>query len=496
MSRMRTRREFLRTAGAVAAVGALVDVADLAVAMPAGAAPSGALKGDGPGPATTKFMDGLWNEEVGLIENASTGLPPPVRETSWYALGLLTRDGAGDAARAQRAIETVVSKQYDSPGTLFHGSFPRFASDPALPPADAQEFVGFDPNWRQFIGTALALGIERFGDKLGGVRSAAERSVDLAAAGERVDRVEPDYSNIAIMHAWLLAHTGSRQQGEKLAREIAARYRRAHAIDEYNSPTYDGVALYGLALWREEPPSRLFASLGNELSDGLWKNVAGTYHAGLRNSAGPYSRAVGMDLSDYASLVGLWIWSAVGQDLAPFPELVQPIGHAGDVCFGPLVDLFSPDVPRAALRSLRAFRGERTVRAGLEGTWEATSWLASDVMLGGHTGAPVRVGGQQIHPATAHWANGWIRILGDSRIDAVASKGRLALTIADPGPATVTIGVPGLDPALVTPSDWQLPGLRVAVSGDSVPVGAPTGVDDGVELAHGPGSLTLEVVAG
>jgi hypothetical protein len=448
---------------------------------------------EGPGPATTAFMDGLWEPDLGLIRFPFEQGPPPVRETSWYALGLLTRDAPGDQKRALTAIETVVSKQYDAPGEVYHGSYARYAGDPPVPPPPVREFVEFDPNWRQFIGTALALAVLRYGERLGSLRTDVERSIELAATGEPNGRVQPDYSNIALMHAWLLAHTGSRREGEALARAIARRYRRAGALDEYNSPTYDGVALYGLALWRDEPPTRVFADLGDTLYDALWHDVAGVYHADLRNVAGPYSRAVGMDLRTYANLVGLWIWAAIGRGRAPFPSLSGPVEHAGDVCFGPLVDLFAGAVPTDVHRTLDEFQGPRRVRVGVDGSWVSTSWLGQDVMVGGHTGPAVRVGGQQIHPATVHWQGGWIKVRGNGRIDAVARKQRLDVSIATPGPATVTIGVPGLDAAVIGDKGWELPGLDVKVAADKSPLGAPRVTAEGVELDYPPTELRLDV---
>jgi len=489
------RRGFLRSAGGAAAFLTLADGRRLR--MPTTAAGTGGPEADRPGPATTAFMDGLWDESLGLIRFPFEEQPPPVRETSWYALGLLQRDGDGDSDRARRALETVVSRQYVSPGALFHGSYARYGTDPPLPPAEAREFAEFDPNWRQFIGTALALAVERFGKRLGSLSADLEASIELAAAGERVDRVEPDYSNIALMHAWLLAYTGSKKEGEELARSILVRYREADALDEYNSPTYDGIALYAISLWRAEPPSKLFVRLGDELYDGVWSDIAGTYHAGLRNACGPFARAVGMDQTVYATPTGLWIWGVVGADRAPFPDISQPFEHAGDACFGPLAELLAADVPGSARRHLERFRKERVVRAGVEGRWESTSWLSEDVMLGGHTGETVRIGGAQVHPGTIHWADGWARVLGSggAPINAVAEKRVLDITIEPPGPAVITIGAPGLDPAAVHDTEWELPGLRVAVTCDLSPSVAPHAVEDGVELEYPPTRLVLEVAS-
>jgi hypothetical protein len=492
------RRTFLRWTATVAAGGVLAACSDGGsqksgdATPPASTSEGGGV--DGPGAATTAFMDALWDEQLGLIRFPFEQGPPPVRETAWYALGLLQRDGPGDRERARRALESVVARQYDSPGAIFHGSYARTANDPLLPPPDAVEFAQFDPNWRQFIGTVLVFAAAHYGRELGSARAELERSAELAAMGERVDRVQPDYSNIALMHAWLLASTGQRRQGEELATAVADRYRAAGALDEYNSPTYDGIALYALALWRSDPPSARFAELGDEIWAGVWQDLAGTYHAGLRNISGPYSRAYGMDLSAYSSPTGLWIWSVVGRDRAPFPDLGAPFEHPGDVCFGPLVELFPTDVPDKARPHFDEFQKERLVRVGVRGARESTSWLSKRVMLGGHSGPAVRVGGQQIHPATVHWESGWIRVRGP--LDAVARAGALEFNVRPEGPARVTIRAAGTDPATVGPTRWELPGLAVTVTSDAPPAVAPHATEEGVETEYPAGRVQLEVAAG
>ena len=490
------RREFLRAVGAAGAVASVVGVTGLRLpgrgerVIMQTPAPV-----EGPGPATTAFMDPLWNPAAGLIHPPFDAGAPLVRETAWYANGLLTRNGPGDLKRAAIALETVASKQYDAPGEPYHGSFARTADDPPAPPSPAREFLEFDPNWRQFIGTALALAVERHGNELGTLRPKLEHSIDLAVAGERPDRVQPDYSNIAIMHAWLLAHTGSKREGEQLARAIAKRYRRAGALDEYNSPTYDGVALYGLRLWRDEPPTRVFSDLGDQLYDDVWRNIGALYHAGLRNMAGPYSRAYGMDLRRYANLVGLWIWAVVGTEQAPFPSLAGPFDHAADACFGPMVGLFEGAVPATVHDRLVAFPGPHQVRAGVPGKkgWTATTWLTEWGTSGGWAGAPVAIGGEQIVPGTVHWAGGWIRVRNaQGGVDAKAMPDCLDVDVNAPGPATVTVGIPGLDPATMATNPWKLPGLNVQVN-DSSPLGPPRVTLEGVEVDFGPGHFRLDV---
>jgi hypothetical protein len=71
-----------------------------------------------------------------------------------------------------------------------------------------------------------------------------------------------------------------------------------------------------------------------------WRDIGQFYHAGLRNLAGPFTRACGIDMLHYINLTGLWIWEAIGRDLAPFsmpdqPEIRTGAGlHAGTVLRG------------------------------------------------------------------------------------------------------------------------------------------------------------------
>ena len=47
---------------------------------------------------------------------------------------------------------------------MWHGTYARFAEWPE-PTDGAVEWVDYDPNWRQFVGTTLALVLERAGGR-------------------------------------------------------------------------------------------------------------------------------------------------------------------------------------------------------------------------------------------------------------------------------------------------------------------------------------------
>ena len=69
--------------------------------------------------ATTAWMDDAWDEGSGLLWNPPGSfegeLEPRVvhlvRETAWYAIALLRRDGPADRGRAKAALSAVLDLQ-------------------------------------------------------------------------------------------------------------------------------------------------------------------------------------------------------------------------------------------------------------------------------------------------------------------------------------------------------------------------------------------------
>ena len=107
-----------------------------------------------------------------------------VRETSWYAAGLLLRNQPGDHNRAIQAIEAVLAQQIDEPDQPYHGTFFRAPEEPHPPARYAQMFVQYDPNWRSFIGTTFALILDEYSGRLPqSLRKRMENSIALSVRG-------------------------------------------------------------------------------------------------------------------------------------------------------------------------------------------------------------------------------------------------------------------------------------------------------------------------
>jgi hypothetical protein len=387
-----------------------------------------------------------------------------VRETSWWTLGLLSE---GEVSVASAALDAVLSHQYMAPGRVWHGTFRRTPLEPE-PPDGPEIWRDYDPNWRQFIGTALALALLRFDHALDDPLVARmESAVRAAVAGEPPDRVAPAYSNIALMRAWLDGFAGARfgdagaaERGESLARAVVARFDSFGAFDEYGSPTYYGVDLYALALWRSHPWSDWWRSEGERLDAALWADIAAHYHAVMRNMCGPFDRAYGMDMREYVSLAGLWINDAVGEAA---PLRIPPPAHRHDMCMLPVVQLLGSRVPSQAREHLLEFGGERLAEQCIDDERVATSWLSDAVIVGAEHACGRRAARGQYHPATIHWLKpdgsvGWIRARSEAPLDAVARPGELEILCAGP------VGFESSEQTDYGGDLWELDGLRVDVS--------------------------------
>lgn len=432
--------------------------------------------------------DAAWDEAVGLLWSQAPGEQRRihrVRESSWYACGLLMRDSAGDRARAIRIIENVLAAQFAAPGQRWDGTYGRAPEEPPPGPGRDGLWRNYDPNWRLFIGTTFVLILEQHAERLpADLRARMLDSIRRAVEGEiNQGRDEAYHTNIALMYGFALGWAGRHLDrpgwvalGEERIEQVRAGFAVHGAFEEYNSPTYYGVDFYGLALCRRYGATGKIRAAGAEMEAGLWRDIARFYHAGLKNLCGPYDRAYGLDMRRYASLTGLWMGLALPAELTPFPAAGQPMGHAHDFAAAPLYVALGVAVPADVLPAFHTFAGERTLERPIEPGRTATAWLSERLMLGGELTSRTRGAGPgsrygQFFPATAHWRIGTdevgvFALVQAPPVDARATPGRLEIECAS-GELRFRFSVPGLVPAQLTRDRWQLPGLNVQLETDA-----------------------------
>jgi hypothetical protein len=305
-------------------------------------------------------------------------------------------------------------------------------------------------------------------------------AIDIAIEGEiHAKRLSPRYTNIALLYGSLwdfaAAHNHRAdwlQQSAAWTEDVYTIFAAHNSFLEYNSPTYYGTDLLGLALWRDFGSTPRIRTLGALMESTLWNDVADFYSAPLRNISGPYDRAYGMDMESYVAVMGVWIAAAVPQDRAPLPPLTQHTEHVFDVYSAPLILALGVQIPPAALAKLLAFPGPHLVTRQIDDHRRATAWIGSQAIWGGefttHTLTPTPK--NQSHPVTVQWRTpagpiAWIQLTTSPPIDATAdAKG---ITI-DTAPGDITFHIfPAPAPDAITQKSWHLPGLHAEILTDA-----------------------------
>jgi hypothetical protein len=251
-----------------------------------------------------KFGDVNFDPDANLV-GTHTKRPPnkkqhSTRESTYYACGLLITGDPADNARAQAILKRIVTFQDTKPGSPTYGLFNWNSED-----------VPGDQNSAAFVGLTLAdiLDLDRRRPCLDpDIKAAIEQSVRLAL-GEVMSRdVDPGYTNIAMLS---IAFASG---GEKLLQVPGAGKWAEAKLDavmklaedgefaEYVSPTYTGVALQGAYMAQKLAFSDAFAAKAQATIDHLWKQVAASYHAPTYQLRGPYLRAYGDNMLEYASV--------------------------------------------------------------------------------------------------------------------------------------------------------------------------------------------------
>jgi hypothetical protein len=429
-----------------------------------------------------QWADERWNETYRLVrmpvdshEQGKVAEHYAVRDSVWYAAGLLMRQHSGDVDRALGIVESILTYQFNEPNTAYHGSFYRYP-DEVHPPEHPLIWQDYDPNWREFIGTVFIIFLLEFKSLLPDELEVKMRqSIRLAAEGAYERKVAAEYTNIALMSAFLLDYAGMsfqlvswREAALELAQATHALFQRNKTYNEYNSPTYYGIDFYALALWRQYGLSDVYRSLGAEMEADLWRDTAQFYHAPMRNLCGAYDRSYGMDMRDYIAVVGLWIAAVLPPEYAPLPDVEKPFDHAADYYFMPMVGLLGVQIPEDALPYFTAFHGERFIEREIEPKRRVSAWLSENLMLGAEADNLNAARTNQFHPATVHWqvadgSVGWMRIQSETLFQAEVKPYEMHLSSRSSVEYSCAIRVANTEISHLSLNRWELSGLTITV---------------------------------
>ncbi|KZV70557.1 hypothetical protein PENSPDRAFT_607210 [Peniophora sp. CONT] len=352
------------------------------------------------------------------------------RASAMWAVGLLARDGGDgyDAERAVRIIESVAQQQYvDNATAAWYGTYPHTPQDP-LPGTSllgTVPYSSYDPNWRDFIGSAWLLALEESGDLLSNETvTAIEQSLYHVGKGQLLryqgrgdyansvdvdtgsDNLDAAYTNPWLMGTIVMSYIGHKMNDTELINKAnddaqavydLFTFNELNTFSEYNCPTYTGVDIFALALWiRYGPEGTKLKEYGSYMLNYTMLDLADFYHADLRNLAGPWDRTYGFDMTRYHSILGQLISSLLPAEKIAVPSPVLAGKHMNDaVCFGTLMPLIADTVqsivPQDVLNQFVNFTGERDVvfrqvRTNTEdetAVRNVTVWLGPNVTIGG-----------------------------------------------------------------------------------------------------------------
>lgn len=222
------------------------------------------------------------------------------RDSLSYALGLLDTELAQMEQRAFDIIGQVISLQDTDPSHDTCGIWSWFYEEPL------EQMAPPDWNWADFCGSRLVQAIARHGDRFPEpLRANTMRSIEYACEAIIKRDVGPDYTNIAIIGAFV-----TRIAGECLGRSDFADYglkrlkklydytMKRGAFQEYNSPVYTYIAILELSKLRAETVDDRVREWAGELIDLTWKTVSGYFHPATGQWSGPHSRAYQSLLND------------------------------------------------------------------------------------------------------------------------------------------------------------------------------------------------------
>lgn len=394
-----------------------------------------------------------------------------VRSMTRLAQALLFRNAPGDTGNALTIIRWILKYQHQDVSSRNYGIW-------------RTHVVGdrFDQNWREFVGCDL-ITIYRFyknripADLLADI----EKGLTHAALGAMKRNVGADYTNISIMSAFLMDFVGNEFKrpelvaaGLRKANDIAALYNRHNTFSEYNSPTYYGVTLIAIALWRELGSSPELREMGKTLEREFWKEIVTFYNPNLKNMPAPYFRGYGMDMQKYYAITGLWIAVAVNDKaLAPIPSGQGP--KFGEVSNIAAIYHLGLEIPKACLVSLTRFTGPRYLERAVPNTYpgdtlkRVTSMIYKDWMMGGVWGN--RKPWNQVKTGAIHWKDGaqdvgWLLVPGDGNTNVKVSKTDMKVYLANKDAKQVRIFIytKNISAPLLASQTWILQGMTLKVN--------------------------------
>ncbi len=418
-----------------------------------------------------KLFDTFLESEIptGISAENSLTNDASLRTKTRVAQALLFRNVTGDKEKAISILEWILKNQYQDERTKLYGIW-----------KTSVENDRFDQNWREFIGCDLIIILTKFKHLLPKTLiKDIETGLIHEAKGALKRNVGADYTNISIMSAFLMEYVGTAFNIESLknagiakAKEIFNLYQSHKTFSEYNSPTYYGVTLIGLALWRELAFSKEVQTMDKSLEKEFWHEIAMSYNPNLKNMPGPYFRGYGMDMTKYFAITGIWI------SLALNDEKLAPLAPAKGPKYGEMSNLYTIlnlglAISENDLKALQSFSKPQLIKVDVPNNYKgasikkASKFIHKDWMMGGAWGNK-RVW-EQLKIGTIHWKTinndiGWLAILGDGNTNIQVNQKSMLIyaNTTSSYQLEVLVYAPNIGKEAFDKQIWDLSGIKLS----------------------------------
>lgn len=306
----------------------------------------------------------------------------PVRESFYYAVALLQRDGAGDSTRAEQILKVILPLQQKYPPRNSYGVWPWYSEEPL------DQMQSVDQNWADFCGAAIAQILVCHDSQLSRQMSRQLRESLRHAANAIMRRdVKPGYTNIAVLGGGVCAVAGEfldvevlLDYGRERLEDVVRHTQRHGHFNEYNSPPYGKVVIAECERILQLVADEQVRQAADSLRRTAWRIVAESYHPGTQQWAGPHSRSsrdrlreTMVDfLNERLGDTKIRVHSGLVADSPRGYAIVSPIA-----CPQEFLPAFDNRVlkPHAIRRNFILPHGETPATVG-------TTWFAEDASLG------------------------------------------------------------------------------------------------------------------
>jgi hypothetical protein len=344
------------------------------------------------------------------------------------------------------------------------------------------DYLVDDENHSPFVGCELILVMERHQDKLDpALVSRIEAKLVLCAESAYTINERPTYTNMAVMGAFVMGWVGVhadrpdlRDAGIRKAWGVFLLFQRNNTFSEFNSPTYGGVDMVAITMWREFGPTETMRRMGAIMEQSFWAEISAFYHAGFKNIVGPYFRKYGMDMCSYTAILGIWIALAI-DDLAKAPLPTSTDFENSNIFSAVQVGHSLPSAH--LLQEFTEFSGSRYLErrvpsdiSNIGKEYMVTAMLHPDWMMGGVSGR-VYAGGQ-FATGTLHWNStddslAWLLVSGKDKLDVVVSTNSMQIRQTRTSTRIVFyVNCHDLTPDVINGTTWSLPGIKLKIDID------------------------------